>query len=434
VVVVGLGYVGLPSAICLAKAGYLVVGADMSERVVAAIRAGTTPLADAASDEEVRALVSDGRLSATTDTAAAVRDADVVLVCVPTPVHEDHMPDLGPLESASAAIGRGLQRGTVVSYESTTFPGCTERVCIPILEHESTLQAGKDFGVAYCPERLNPGDDAHTAEVTPRVLGALDARSLDIASSVYESILHAPLHLCPDIKTAECSKVLENVQRDVNIALVNEFAAMSRHLGLDAHAVLAAARTKYNFYHAQPGPGVGGHCIPVDPYYLIEEARRAGFEPRLMALARQVNDDATEAVTDVVLSGLTGEVGAKVAVLGLSYKGGVGDLRESPALRVIERLRRHGVHMGLHDPHVEPLSFARATNGARGLTIEEATRGAHVIAILTDHPEFRGIDWPHIATLAKPNAIVVDGRGLIDARDLRALGMRVWSIGRGHAP
>lgn len=430
VVVVGLGYVGLPSAVCLAKAGHDVVGADVDARVVEAIARGASPLRDSVADASVEEQVRAGRLTATTDTTAAVRGADLVIVCVPTPVDERHKPDLGPLRSASLAIGRGLTPGTVVSYESTTFPGCTERECIPLLERESGLLAGVDFGVAYCPERLNPGDDAHTTEITPRVLGALDERSLRVAAEVYSSFLSTPLHLCPDIKTAECSKVLENVQRDVNIALVNEFAMMCPALGLDAHEVLKAARTKYNFVPVSPGPGVGGHCIPVDPYYLIEEARRVGFEPRLMATAREVNDQATTAVADAILRDVAAD--GKVALLGLSYKGGVGDLRESPSLRLLRMLQRSVGRLSVHDPHVPPAMATRATSLPSD-DLETATRDADAIALLTDHPEFKRLDWARLARLARPGALVVDGRNLVDPATVKAHGLRYWGVGRGSA-
>lgn len=432
IVVIGLGYVGLPAALCLAKVGFHVTGADINTRVVDSIRRGVSPLKDSVKDEEIREAVEAGRFTATTDTVAAVREADFIMVCVPTPVDHAHKPDLTPLQKASIAIGRGIQRGAVVSYESTTFPGCTERECVPLIERESGLKAGADFGVSYCPERLNPGDNAHTTEITPRVLGALDERSLRIANRVYSSFLKAPLHLCKDIRTAECSKVLENIQRDVNIALVNEFAAMAPLLGLDAHEVLRAARTKYNFVPVSPGPGVGGHCIPVDPYYLIEEARRAGYEPRLMAMAREVNDAATERMADAILDGVSATEDAKVAVLGLSYKGGVGDLRESPSLRLLDILRPKVRILSVHDPYVEPDSVEKATKLASA-GVEDAARGAHAIALLTDHPEFKRIDWARVAKLAAPGAVVVDGHNVVDPETVRAHGMRYWGVGRGSA-
>lgn len=430
IVVVGLGYVGLPAALCLAKAGYQVTGADISPRVVTALQAGRSPLRDSVRDEEVRELLDAGRFDATLDTPAAVAAADFVIVCVPTPVDGRHKPDLVPLQKASEAVGRGLRPGAVVSFESTTFPGCTERECIPILERESGLRAGIDFGVAYCPERLNPGDDAHTTERTPRVLGALDERSLRLAKEVYGSFLKAPLHLCKDIRTAEASKVLENVQRDVNIALMNEFAMMCPLLGLDVHEVLAAARTKFNFVRVDPGPGVGGHCIPVDPYYLIEEARRHGFEPQLMAAARRVNDRATEAMADAILDSLARRPAPRVAVLGLSYKGGVGDLRESPALRLLDILRPRVQHLQVHDPHVPADQVEKAT-ALRASSLEEAVRGAHAIALLTDHPEFAGLDLARLAQLAAPGATLLDGRNLVKPEEARSSGFRYWGIGRG---
>ena len=431
VAVVGLGYVGLPSAVCLARAGYEVTGADINARVVEALARGVSPLKDSVEDGEIAALVADGRLRATTDTTLAVREADFIIVCVPTPVDEEHRPDLSPLRAASVAIGRGIRRGAVVSYESTTFPGCTERECVPLVERESGLRAGADFGVAYCPERLNPGDDAHKTEITPRVLGALDARSLRIARGVYSSFLSSPLHACRDIRTAECSKVLENVQRDVNIALVNEFAMLAPLLGLDAHEVLSAARSKYNFVDVRPGPGVGGHCIPVDPYYLIEEARRVGFEPRLMSTAREVNDEATRALGRAILGELGERADAKVALLGLSYKGGVGDLRGSPSLRLLDILRPKVRVLSVHDPHVDGERTLRATRlPAQGLA--DATKGAHAIALLTDHPEFREIDWALVAKLA-PQAAVFDARGLVEPAAVRAHGLRYWGVGRGSA-
>lgn len=411
-------------------------GADVNARVVNALREGKSPLKDSVTDDEIARVNAEGRFEATTDTQAAVSAADFVMVCVPTPVDASHNPDLMPLRKASEAIGKGLVRGTVVSYESTTFPGCTQRECIPILERESGLRAGDDFGVSYCPERLNPGDSQHTTEITPRVLGALDERSFRIAQSVYNSFLKVPIHPCPNIATAEASKVLENVQRDVNIALINEFAMMCPALGLDAHAVLDAARTKYNFMDVRPGPGVGGHCIPVDPYYLIAEARRVGFEPRLMATARAVNDDATAALALAIeqsirrAAGSTGN--AKVALIGLSYKGGVGDLRESPSLRLLEALRPKEYVLSVHDPHVESESVSRATRLTAD-DIEAALRDANAIVLLTDHPEFKSIDWARAAKLAAPGAVLLDARNIVEPEAARASGLRYWGIGRGEA-
>ncbi|HWG91112.1 MAG TPA: nucleotide sugar dehydrogenase, partial [Candidatus Thermoplasmatota archaeon] len=435
VVVVGLGYVGLPAALCFARAGFDVTGVDINPAAVRAIERGQSPLPDAATDAEVEEAVKSGRFRATTVAADAVRDADLVTVCVPTPVTHDHKPDLVPLQKASEAIGKGLRagRGTVVCYESTVFPGCTERECVPILERESGLKAGRDFGIAYCPERVNPGDPDHTTSKMARVLGAQDERSFQVAFTAYSKAIPSPIHRVRDVRTAEAVKVFENTQRDVNIALINEFARLCPLLGLDVHEVIAGCKTKFNFVPVSPGPGVGGHCIPVDPYYLIEEARGHGFEPRMMATAREVNDATTRHVATATLQEIARAMDperAKVAVLGLAYKGGVADLRESPAEEIVKGLAPRVAVLAVHDPRIEPDRVLKAT-GIPAFTLEDAVSGSHAITIATDHPEFKELDWQRVAALAAPGAVVVDSRNVADPGAVKAAGLRYWGLGRG---
>ncbi|MHB8584804.1 MAG: nucleotide sugar dehydrogenase [Thermoplasmatota archaeon] len=431
VAVVGLGYVGLPTAIAMAKAGFHVRGVDLNARVIRLLRDARSPIPDSCSDAEIAGVMETGRFESSQKASDGIPGASLVVVCVPTPVDDDHQPDLGPLEGASAAIGRSLSVGSVVSFESTTFPGCTEEVCIPILEAESGLHAGRDFGVAYCPERLCPGDSAHGPQSVTRVLGALDGRSYRIAHAFYSRGIGVPIHKTSNIRTAEASKVLENVQRDVNIALINEFALACPSLGLDVQEVIAAAATKFNFLPLQPGPGVGGHCIPVDPYYLINAIRRGGVEPRMMVTARLVNDATTQEVANATLDGLGPQARlgrVRIALLGLAFKGGIEDCRESPSLALLQRFRHEGVLVSIHDPRVEPATARRLT-GLDSTPLRDTVRRADAIVLATDHPEFRTIDWAAVAAVAAPKALVVDARRLVEPSTVRNAGLRYWGIG-----
>ncbi|MCX6683299.1 MAG: nucleotide sugar dehydrogenase [Methanoregula sp.] len=311
VCVVGLGYVGTPLAEAFAE-HVSTIGFDIDQR-------------------KVDSLVASGsKIRATTD-PAAIKDADFVMLCVPTPVTKAKDPDLGPVRSATTTVGRNLKRGAIVVLESTVYPGVTEEIVIPILEQESGLKCGKDFFVGYSPERINPNDDAHTLDKITKIVAGMDEKTTEMLVELYSHV--TKVYCAPNIKTAEAAKVIENIQRDLNIALMNELALIFERLGLDTQAVLDAAGTKWNFHPYRPGL-VGGHCIPVDPYYLVMKAEEIGYHPQVILAGRAINDSMPKHVAELAIKGLNevGKVikGSKVLIMGLTYKEDVPDTRESP--------------------------------------------------------------------------------------------------------
>jgi UDP-N-acetyl-D-glucosamine dehydrogenase len=408
--VVGLGYVGLPLAVAFAEEGVSVVGVDYEPRLVAAIQAGESHIEDIPS-ERLRA-VSD-RISVSTD-YADLADCDAVLIAVPTPLTRNREPDLGPLLSSAQALSAVVRAGQLVVLESTTYPGTTREQLVPLLE-ESGLAAGRDFNVAFSPERVDPGRTDYTLRTTPKIVGGLTPACLDRAVALYDLV-------CDDIvevsapEPAELAKLLENVFRSVNIALVNELAMLCDRMGIDIWEVVDAATTKpYGFMRFEPGPGMGGHCLPVDPFYLSWKAREYGQPTEFIELAGEVNQRMPEFCVDRIARALNDQSkpvrGSKVAILGVSYKAGVGDLRESPALRIIEILQGQGAEIAYHDDYVPTV----AQFDLRTVDLDTALQDADIAVIVTAHP---GIDLHHIVDTTPQ---VIDFRGVtrhIDAPNL----------------
>jgi UDP-N-acetyl-D-glucosamine/UDP-N-acetyl-D-galactosamine dehydrogenase len=350
VAVVGLGYVGLPIAVAFGKRGK-VIGFDINKTKI---------------DELLRGFDRTGEVSAAdlkacqveyTSEPTDLKAADFIIVAVPTPINEALQPDLKALRMSSELIGKHLSPGTIVVYESTVYPGVTEEICLPILEKLSGLKAGVDFKVGYSPERINPGDKEHTLEKIVKVVSAQDAESLEIVANTYGLIVKAGVHRAPSIKVAEAAKVIENTQRDLNIALMNELALIFHRLGIDTKSVLEAAGTKWNFLKFFPGL-VGGHCIGVDPYYLTAKAESVGYHPQVILAGRRINNGMGKFVAEQTmkqLSQLARPVKElKVAVLGLTFKENVPDLRNSKVPEIIQELREYGVQVSVHDPIAEP--------------------------------------------------------------------------------
>ncbi|MBI4394402.1 MAG: nucleotide sugar dehydrogenase [Euryarchaeota archaeon] len=349
IAVVGLGYVGLPLALAFGRETQT-IGFDIDDARVKELRSGLDRNKESTPEE-----VTGAKVEFTSD-AARLRDARFIIIAVPTPVDEVNQPDFGPLLAASRTVGANLTRGRIVAYESTVYPGCTEEKCIPILEKESGLKVGKDFGVGYSPERINPGDRAHTIDKIVKIVSGSDPATLDVVARTYSLVAKAGVHRAPDIKTAEAAKVIENIQRDLNIALMNELSVLFHKLGIDTREVLSAARTKWNFLPFQPGL-VGGHCIPVDPYYLTYKATAVGYHPEVIVAGRRINDAmgrhvAAETVRLMVAAGKAPR-GSRVLVLGLAFKENVRDTRNSRSFDVIRELRRHGMIIAAHDPIVD---------------------------------------------------------------------------------
>jgi UDP-N-acetyl-D-glucosamine dehydrogenase len=399
--IVGLGYVGLPLAVAFAETGHDVVGVELSAAKVASLRRGESYVEDIPSG---RLQAVSGRFAVSGRYAELAR-ADAVIICVPTPLTANREPDLGPLIGSLNELAKIVQAGSLVVLESTTYPGTTRERAVPILE-ESGLEVGRDLFVAFSPERVDPGRRDFTLRTTPKLVGGVTPACLERAVSLYKPVCdHVVALSSPD--AAELAKLLENVFRSVNIALVNELAMLCDRMGIDVWEVVEAASTKpYGFMRFDPGPGMGGHCLPVDPFYLSWRAREFDMPTRFIELAGEVNTRMPTFCFDKVVRALNGARksvnGSKVAIVGVSYKAGVGDLREAPALKIMEMLREHGAGLAYHDPFVPRLPAF----GLASVPLEEAIAGADAAVIVTAHP---GLDVELLAHTAMP---VVDFRGV----------------------
>jgi UDP-N-acetyl-D-glucosamine dehydrogenase len=408
--VVGLGYVGLPLGVAFAEEGHEVVGIDTDPRRVAGVEAGESHIEDIASD---RLQAVSERLTATTD-YERLADCEAVLIAVPTPLTRNREPDLGPLLSCARALARVLREGQLVILESTTYPGTTREQLVPLLE-ESGLAAGRDFNVAFSPERVDPGRTDFTLRTTPKIVGGLTPQCLDRALALYGLVCD---HLVPvsSPEPAELAKLLENVFRSVNIALVNELAMLCDRMGIDIWEVVDAASTKpYGFMRFEPGPGMGGHCLPVDPFYLSWKAREFGQPTEFVELAGEVNQRMPEFCVARIARALNEQTkpvrGSRIAVMGASYKAGVGDLRESPAVTIMRILVEQGANVVYHDDYVPEV----AELGMTGESLDAVLDGADIAVIVTAHP---GLDLQRIVDSAP---LVVDFRGVtrgIEAKNL----------------
>lgn len=349
IAVVGLGYVGLPIAVAFGKQGP-VIGFDINKAKIAELRRGVDRTGEVSAAD-----LKASRVQYTWE-PAELKAANFIIVAVPTPINEALQPDLTALQKSSELIGSNLAPGTIVVYESTVYPGATEEVCLPILEKMSGMKAGVDFKIGYSPERINPGDKEHTLERIIKVVSAQDAESLEIVARTYETVVKAGIHRASSIKVAEAAKVIENTQRDLNIALMNELALIFHRLGIDTQSVLEAAGTKWNFLRFSPGL-VGGHCIGVDPYYLTAKAESVGYHPQVILSGRRINNGMGKFIAEQtmkLLSQLPRPVNQlKVAVLGLTFKENVPDLRNSKVPDIINELREYGVQVVVHDPIAE---------------------------------------------------------------------------------
>jgi UDP-N-acetyl-D-glucosamine dehydrogenase len=398
--IVGLGYVGLPLAVAFAEAGQRVVGVDTNPDRVAQLRAGESYIEDIPS-EQLQAVSS--RIEATTR-AARLGLCDAIIICVPTPLTANREPDLGPLLGASQVVSDVLQAGQLVILESTTYPGTTRERVLPILE-ETGLVAGRDFNLAFSPERVDPGNETHSLHNTPKILGGLTLECRDRAEAVYGLVCEQVVPVSTT-EVAEMAKLLENIFRSVNIALVNELARLADRMNIDIHEVIDAAATKpFGFMRFDPGPGMGGHCLPVDPFYLSWKARELDFATEFIELAGKVNQTQPYFCVEQAERALNEQgkavKGSKIAVLGVAYKPGVGDIRESPSLKIIDRLQALGAEVAYHDPYVPELKSFELRNSE----LDEALAGADIALIVTAHP---GIDHDNIAA----SVPTVDFRGV----------------------
>jgi len=421
--VVGLGYVGLPLAVEFGKR-YPTVGLDLSAEKIEAYKRHLDPTGEVSTAE----LKAATHLRPTTD-ASALKEADFIVVAVPTPVDEAHIPDFSPLVGSSTAVGKNLKPGAIVVYESTVYPGATEEVCIPLLEKHSGLKWKKDFFVGYSPERINPGDKEHTLTRIKKVVSGDTPETLEKVAQVYGSIITAGVHKASSIKVAEAAKVIENTQRDLNIALVNELSLIFHRIGIDTHEVLQAAGTKWNFLPFRPGL-VGGHCIGVDPYYLTHKAETLGYHPQVILAGRRINDGmgkyiAEQTVKQMIQAGFSVK-GAHVNVLGLTFKENCPDLRNSKVVDVIRELESYGAMVHVHDPVAES-SEAEHEYGVKLVPWEHMPRANAIVAAVA-HSEFGQHSIDDMLGKLIDGGVYVDVKCTADAPALRARGVRVWRL------
>jgi nucleotide sugar dehydrogenase len=428
--IIGLGYVGLPTAIGFHDAGFTVWGVDISQRTVDMVKRGENPTGDPDVNDIIPAPGTE-RWNITTSTSEAAPHCDVILVTVPTPVTEDLKPDLTYVQKAGRAVFESLEKGsrTIVVLESTVYPGVTAQTWLPEVE-DIGLEIGVDVEIAYCPERFNPGDPAHGVRQVARVIGCVNPEVGAGLVGLYSRLTSEDVRYVGKLEVAEASKVIENVQRDINIALVNELARIFPVMGVDVEDVLSAAATKWNFHRYTPGVGVGGHCIPVDPYYMIQRAADVGVPAELITAARAVNRTMPIHVAGV-LNELLYKAGVpsgegKVLLLGWSYKAEVGDPRETPAEPLTESLQGKDITVGAYDPHLDASDFPE---GVEVVTDIDSAAGFDLAVLVTAHEACKKIDWASLASRMR-NPILYDGRRVLDLDDIASKGWQVHAVGR----
>jgi UDP-N-acetyl-D-galactosamine dehydrogenase len=420
IAVIGLGYVGLPVAVAFARSQRPVIGFDIDERRIQELSSGHDRTGE--TDEAELRLPS---LTFTGD-PVALGAADFFIVTVPTPIDEARRPDLGAMLSASRTVGAALKAGDIVVYESTVYPGAVEEECLPLLEEVSGLKAGTDFQVGYSPERINPGDKAHRFETITKVVSAQNDKTLDIVADVYGSVVKAGIHRAPSIKVAEAAKVIENTQRDLNIAFMNELSLIFQSLNIDTGDVLAAARTKWNFLPFQPGL-VGGHCIGVDPYYLTYRAERAGYHPEVILAGRRINDGMGERVARDLIRNLLkrGVKDGVVTVLGLTFKENVPDTRNSKVVDIVRELQSFGLTVQVCDPRA--LADDAKHEYGIALTPLANLQPADAIVLAVAHKEFVAGGWGLMQKLLGGEGVVFDIKSALD-RDKRPAEIELWRL------
>ncbi len=425
--IVGLGYVGLPLAHAFAEK-FSVIGYDCNREKVELLKKGVDPTGE----------VPEGGLKkvniAFTDDPTSISKSRFIVVAVPTPVDRNKRPDLTPLYKSSEAVGKWLKPGSVVVYESTVYPGVTEDECVPILEKFSGLKCGKDFSVGYSPERINPGDREHRLSTILKVVSGLTPETLEIVAEVYGSIIQAGIYKASSIKVAEAAKVIENTQRDLNIALMNELAIIFHKLGIDTTDVLAAAGTKWNFLKFVPGL-VGGHCIGVDPYYLTYKAEEIGYHPEVILAGRRINDNmgkfiAENTVKEMIRAGKTIK-GARVLIMGLTFKENVGDIRNTRVIDIIAELKEYGISSYIFDPLADP----KETHEEYGLKVSSRLGNSipqvDAMILAVGHQQFKRISLKKLVShcgRGEKSPILIDVKGFFDSAEAHRAGFRYWRL------
>lgn len=420
---VGLGYVGMPIAVAFAKK-IDVIGFDLNAKKIDLYKSGIDPTHE----------VGDETISKTTVEFTAdenkLREAKFHIVAVPTPVNDDHTPDLSPVEGASTILGRNLTKGSVVVFESTVYPGVTEDVCVPILERESGLKCGVDFKIGYSPERINPGDKVHRLETITKIVSGMDEETLDCVAQVYELVVEAGVHRAANIKVAEAAKVIENSQRDINIAFMNELSIIFNKMGIDTKSVLEAAGTKWNFLNFRPGL-VGGHCIGVDPYYLTYKAEMLGYHSQIILSGRRINDDMGKYVAENVVKNLIAADkavrNARVAILGFTFKENCPDTRNSKIIDIVNELREYGIEPMIADPTADA-DEAKRLYGVEFVDMN-VIKNMDAVVLAVAHTEFKALTVADIdAMFGEGKKVLVDVKGLLNRKEYEEAGYSYWRL------
>ena len=423
---VGLGYVGMPIAVAFAKKTE-VIGFDISTEKVELYKKGVDPTKEVGDD-----VIKETTVEFTAD-ENKLKEAKFHIVAVPTPVNADHTPDLKPVESASRTVGRNLTKGSIVVFESTVYPGVTEEICIPILEKESGMKCGEDFKVGYSPERINPGDKVHRLETIVKVVSGMDEESLDIIAKVYELVVDAGVHRAESIKVAEAAKVIENSQRDINIAFMNELSIIFNKMGIDTKAVLKAAGTKWNFLNFSPGL-VGGHCIGVDPYYLTYKAEQLGYHSQIILSGRRINDDMGKYIVENLIKNLIKAdmpvKDAKVAILGFTFKENCPDTRNTRVIDIVNELKEYGLTPMIADPEAD----AEEAKHEYGIVFDsvEDIKGMDAIVVAVGHNQFLNLTQEDFNKMFKDGSneskVLLDIKGILDRKEYEEAGYKYWRL------
>lgn len=422
---VGLGYVGMPIAVAFSKK-VKVVGFDLNAKKIELYKSGVDPTNEVG-DEAIKNCTVDFTADET-----KLREAKFHIVAVPTPVNDDHTPDLTPVEGASEILGRNLTKGSVVVFESTVYPGVTEEVCVPILERESGLKCGVDFKIGYSPERINPGDKVHRLETIKKIVSGMDEETLDTMAKVYELVVEAGVHRAESIKVAEAAKVIENSQRDINIAFMNELSIIFNKMGIDTKSVLEAAGTKWNFLKFYPGL-VGGHCIGVDPYYLTYKAEELGYHSQIIISGRRINDDMGKYVAENTVKNLikadASIKNAKIAILGFTFKENCPDTRNTKIIDIYNELREYGITPIIADPEADA-DEAERLYGIEFVDINDI-KDCDAVILAVAHEQFKAVSMADFEKMFKHNKnanVLVDIKGLLDRKEYENAGYIYWRL------
>ncbi len=421
---VGLGYVGMPIAVEFAKRGVKVIGYDLNEAKIEMYKNGFDPTHEVGDE-----VIKNSAVDFTSD-AEKLKEAKFHIVAVPTPVNDDHTPDLTPVEGAARILGKNLTKGSIVVFESTVYPGVTEDICKPILEKESGLKCGEDFKIGYSPERINPGDKEHRLNTIKKIVSGMDEETLDIVANVYSIVVDAGVHRAESIKVAEAAKVIENSQRDINIAFMNELSIIFNKMGIDTLAVLEAAGTKWNFLPFRPGL-VGGHCIGVDPYYLTYKAEEVGYHSQIILSGRRINDDMGRYVAENCVKQLIQlskpVKGARVAVLGFTFKENCPDTRNSKVFDIVKELREYGIEPVIADPQADAAEAERLYGIKMSPMSDVKDMDAVILAVA--HKEFAGLTVADVDKYFKDEEkLLLDIKGVFNKKEYEAAGYRYWRL------